>query len=59
MDDGWVQPSPYSRLCVSRQHMLKALAELFAVRPDQADVEASTTIRALQQIAMLLMGAHP
>ena len=59
MDDGRAPRSSYSRLCVSRQLMLKALAELFAVRPDQADVEASATIRALQQIAMLLMGAHP
>jgi hypothetical protein len=58
MDDGRAPRSSYSQLCVSRQRMLRALAELFAVSPDQADVEASTTIRALQQMAILLTGAR-
>ena len=61
MPDGYHVPAPstlpYRRFCMARQHMLKALVELFAVHPDEADVEAGATVRAVQQIAILLMEA--
>jgi hypothetical protein len=61
-DDGYYLPalSPLpSRFDVARQKMLSTLAEFFTSAPDAAKVETGTTIRALQQIAVLLAGARP
>jgi hypothetical protein len=51
----------YCRCCPAagsakrRQHMLSALADLFATSPEEAKDEAGATISAVQQIAILLV----
>ena len=59
MPDGYYPPLmsllPCSRFCIARQHMLSALADLFATSPEEAKDEAGATISAVQQIAILLV----
>jgi hypothetical protein len=49
--DRSVPTMPFDEL---RQHMLRALTNLFVTSPDEADAEAGATVRAIMQIAILL-----